>query len=256
MPVTQFLQLLRVKVFLNLRAESTESYLNYFWWVLEPILHMLVFYLVFTVLLQSGIENFVPFLLCGLVPWLWFAKTVTNASNSIVAAKSLLNQVAIPPVFFPMVVVCQDLIKQIPVMFVLLAFLLIFSIDVSASWLWVLLIMFVQLTLIAAVAVIVATLVPFVPDLRYLIATGLQLLMFASGIFYEADQVLLPEHRRLYLLNPIANLIENYRAVLMENLPPDFFSLSVILGSSALVLFLANVAMRRVASALPKATTV
>ena len=100
-----FFRLVIVKVWFNLRTEAAQHRLSYAWWILEPVLHMGAFYLIFKILLQRGTENFVAFLLCGLVPWLWFAKSVTNSCQSIIQGKGIISQAFIPKAFFPLTAV-------------------------------------------------------------------------------------------------------------------------------------------------------
>ena len=81
----------------------------------------------------------------------------------------------------------------------------------------------------------VAAVVPFLPDLRFVVKTGLMLMMFGSGIFYHYE-LILPEHRGFFFLNPMANLIRNYREVLLHQNWPDWQALGVIALLSILFL--------------------
>ena len=127
-------QLVCVKVAANLQAEASRNYLSYLWWIFEPILQMLVFYLVFGKLLQRGTEDFVPFLLTGLIPWLWFAKSVGNSMGSIVQNKGLMMQVHLPKIILPTIVICQDAVKQAVVMVLLLLFLFFSGVQPTIYW--------------------------------------------------------------------------------------------------------------------------
>ncbi len=95
----------------GLRAEAARNYLSFLWWVLEPLFSMLVFYIVFGLLFQRGTEDYVPFLLVGLVSWQWFANTVKHSMTSIYGNGRLMNQVDLPKVIFPSIVVVMDLVK-------------------------------------------------------------------------------------------------------------------------------------------------
>lgn len=224
------------KLVFNLKSEAAKTYLGYVWWLLEPALLIGVFYIVFAVFLARGGQHFIIFLICGKIPFLWFSKSVTNASRSILNGRGLINQVSIPKPFFPILVVFQDSVKQIVVFAFMFAVIYFYGMAVSWVWLSVIFIVLTQFLLISAVSLLVAAITPFLPDFRYLIATAMIALMFGSGIFYSYKDVLLPEHQRLFLMNPIANLIKNYRQVLMENVQPDFASLGIIcLTSIALI---------------------
>lgn len=69
--------------------------------------------------------------------------------------------------------------------------------------------------------------------------------MFGSGIFYSYKQVILPEHREIFLMNPMANLITSYRRVLMEDIEPLIGSLAIISLVSIVVMFLMTLVMKR-----------
>jgi lipopolysaccharide transport system permease protein len=195
-----------------------------------------VFYFVFEVILNRGGGGFVVFLLCGQIPFLWFARSVNNASNSIMAGRGLIMQTAIPKSFFPLLVVAQDLVKQVVVFVCLLGLLIAMGYGPSLTWSLLPVVIVVQVLLVAAVALLAASITPLLPDFQFMVNTGMTMLMFASGIFYDYRQVLLPEHQMYFLLNPLASLIEAYRDILMRHSPPDWSRLGYIaLASMGLV---------------------
>lgn len=217
-----------LKLRFNLKSEASKSYLNYAWWVLEPALHVAVFYFVFDVMLNRGGPNFVVFLLCGQIPFLWFSRSVTNATGSIVIGRGMIVQMAIPKPFFPLLAVGQDVVKQTTVFGCLLLFLTIVGYQPSALWLTLPIVVLAQLLLVAAFSLLAAAITPYLPDFRFLINTGMTMLMFASGIFYDYRTVLNDEHKSLFLLNPLVNLIEAYRDLLVRQQMPDWPSLLVV----------------------------
>ncbi|MEQ8515100.1 MAG: ABC transporter, partial [Chromatocurvus sp.] len=58
-----------------LRADASRFFLGYIWWVLEPLLYVAVFYVVFVLILQNRQENFLVFLMCGKLAFIWFSKS-------------------------------------------------------------------------------------------------------------------------------------------------------------------------------------
>ncbi|MFC1776015.1 ABC transporter permease [Pseudomonadota bacterium] len=233
-------EVLFTKLVFNLKAEAAKTYLSYIWWLLEPALMVTVLYVVFAIFLATRTPDFLIFLVCGKIPFLWFSKSVSNASRSIVAGRGLINQVSIPMPFFPILVVFQDAFKQTIVFLFMFSYFFIYGLDASWVWFTVIFVILTQLLLIIALSLLVAAITPFLPDFRYLIAAGMMALMLGSGIFYSYKSVLLPEHQQLFLMNPVANLIKNYRQVLMENIQPDWVALGYIcLGSIALIIVMA-----------------
>ncbi len=241
----QFWEVFITKLVFNLKAETSKTYLGYLWWLVEPVLYVTALYVVFNRFLQLRTPEFMLFLVCGMIPFMWFSKSVSQSSNSIVGGKRLIAQVAIPKAFFPLLTVSQDLVKQLVVFIAMLGFVLAMGKGMTIHWLGLAPIIIVQFGLIVAVALFVSSIVPVFPDFRYLIVTGLQVLMFGSGIFYDYEAVLKPEHQTIFQLNPIANLINNYRDVLIHGQFPDWSALlGIAMFSIVLIMVMLQVLQR------------
>ncbi|WP_341938836.1 ABC transporter permease [Marinimicrobium sp. C2-29] len=211
----QFISLLDLKTRMALKSEASKLYLSYLWWVLEPMLWVLAFYFVFTVVLEMGRD--IAFLMCGKIPFLWFSKSVTTGSNSIVFGKGLLTQVNIPKAFFPYQSLQEALYKQWLVFLVLFVFLVMWGYSASWHWLWVVPVIIVNYLLILLCALAGAFLVSYVRDIRMLISMGVIFLMFASGIFWDVNDIADPAKREALMnWNPLLFLVDSYRAVLMR----------------------------------------
>ena len=249
--IIHFSQLILVKVAANLQAEASRNYLSYLWWIFEPILHMLVFYLVFGFLLQRGTEDFVAFLLTGLIPWLWFNKTVSNSMMSIVQGRGLMMQVHLPKIILPSIVIFQDAVKQLVVIVLLLLFLVIYGVSPSQCWFVLPILFLIEIVFISACSYIVAAVIPFLPDLSYLVRAGLQMLMFGSGVFYSSDMIPVQYHNFFYL-NPVAILLENFRGILLYNIWPDWQALLTIVFGALIVIFLMVLVLRKLDHIYPR----
>lgn len=243
--------LLWYKTLAELRAEAARTYVGFLWWVLDPILFMMIFYLVFGVLLERGGEHFVQFLLIGLVAWRWFHSTLTHGCNALPAGRGLIRQVYLPKVLLPLVDILSDLIKFGVVLLLLLAFLWWSGFGPRPSWLALPLLVLVQLLLITGLTLLAAALMPFLPDLKQLITHTLQMLFFMSGIFYDASRIP-AAYRDWFFLNPMAFLIDAWRTVLMHGAWPAWSGLAVILIGSCGLIALACAVLRRYDRIYPK----
>jgi len=222
----------------NLKKEITTYYLNYLWWIFEPLFDMVILYFVFSRMLGHGGDNYIVFLLVGITFWLWFPKCVNNSSLSIRNEKALIQQVYVPKVFFPLVSVLQNSVKQLVVVFLLMVFLWLYGIPVTYKWFLLPLIMIIQLALIFGCSFLCAAVVPFFPDLQFVIGIFIQIMFFVSGIIFSIESVILPAHVPLVYLNPIAGLIKNYRIILMEGKWPEWdYLFYVLLFSIVLIVF-------------------
>lgn len=249
--IKQLLGLIWTKAFFNLRSEVHRNYLSYGWWVLEPLLHMAVYYVVFGFLLQRGGENFTTFLLTGLIPWMWFMKAVSGSSNSILAGQNLMLQVGLPSIVFPLVSTLQSTLKQIPVFILLLVFVWLQGFAIGSQW-WALLpVIVVQALVVTSFACAVAAVIPFARDLSYLVPTGMTFLMFMSGIFYDY-KIISEEWRDLFLLNPMAFLLKCYREIFIDGVLPDLVILAWWGLGSAIACLLLILAFQRLRYIYPR----
>ncbi|MEM1412527.1 MAG: hypothetical protein AAGH19_09220 [Pseudomonadota bacterium] len=241
----QFWAVFFTKLGFNLRSEVSRTYLGYVWWLLEPILWVTALYVVFGIFLRSRSDDLLVFLVCGMVTYSWFQRSVSNSSRSLAQEKGLINQVAIQKIFFPLLTVSQDTVKQLVVFTAMFLFLLYMGIRPDLSWLTLPLVIMTQWLLILAAGMVCAGIVPLIPDLRFLISTLLQVGMWGSGIFYSYEDVLIQQHQDLFLMNPMANLIKNYRQVIIDGELPDWGALATISLSSAAVIVVMMLVFRR-----------
>ena len=203
------------------------------------LLWVAVFYLVFNVFLdfqgRAGSE-FILFLACGKFAFIWFSKTVTQASNSIVGNKSLVSKIDVPKSMFPMAVVQQSLYRQASVYVCLFVILAAFGTPITMAWLWLLPALFVNYLLIVACSFVGAYLVCLVRDISQLIPLGMMFLLFTSGIFWDIRSIGSPEKEELILaLNPLAFLLDAHRQVLLHQTMPDLVHLFYIAVGAALL---------------------
>jgi lipopolysaccharide transport system permease protein len=230
----QLFQLLLYQSYARIYSELISTRAGFLWWFIEPILQMLVYYLVFSVLLDQGTKDYVPFLLIGLSVWLWFNSCVAEAASSILQNRALLQQVAVSKILFPSVALIVNSCKFAMTFLVLLIFLWITGLLPNKAYLALPLLMATQFLFIAGCSYLCAALVPFLPDLRILIGHGLRALMFFSGIFYS-DDMIPASLREYFFLNPMASLIHGYREIIIEG---AFTGWNYLIGISIASLFL------------------
>ncbi|MCH2547495.1 MAG: ABC transporter permease [Alphaproteobacteria bacterium] len=215
------------KTYADLRAESQRTHAGFIWWIVEPLLHMAVYYLVFAVLMRRGGEDFVPFLLVGLVTWRWFHVSLMQGSNAISGNKRLMQQLYIFKLLFPTVTILSNAIKFLFTLAILLVFLWIYGLLPSIHYTALPVLLVVQLLFISGCTYIAAAILPFMPDLRIMLDNALRAMMFLSGIFFAGSIV--PEHLQFWFyLNPMAVLLESYRNILMYEQWPMWEHLAAI----------------------------
>ena len=223
---------------MSLKASAARYFLGYIWWVLEPILFVAVFYVVFELLLQNPRADFLLFLVCGKFTFFWFSKSVAQSAQSIISGRGLIGQLDIPKSLFPMVTIHEGLYKQAMVFLLLFVAVAAAGKSPGAHWLWLLPVMVTQYLMIVACALAAAFLVCVVFDFAMLVPLVLVFLLFVSGIFWDPRALPDPAATDLvFALNPLAFLIDAYRQILLAGTPPDGTHLALVaLGAGAAIL--------------------
>ena len=239
---TRYWRYVLYRAHLNLVADASRYYLGWLWWVLEPLAMTAVVYVVFNYL-RGRDEGFIYFLIVGVTTWLWFSGGVGNATQTLTGARNLILQMRLPKIMFPLVTVIGVTYKQA---FVFLILLLVVGGVFGASPAWAALpaLMAVQLLLIVAGAVTVAFLCVWLPDLRFVVASLLQLMMFCSGIFFEIESFPV-SMQEWFRLNPMAVMLEQYRLILLHETLPDFLWCAWMAAVCGAWIFLMDFAYRR-----------
>ncbi len=224
----------------EIRADMSRAILGVFWWIAEPVLYLAVFYVIFGLIFQQRGDNYVSFLLTGLIIWKWFASSINSTTTAITRNMPLVYQVYLPKVVFPLVGILTSSFKFSIVFVMLLVFLLITGTPVASVWFFDLpLLLLLQLLLMLGIGMTLAAITPFLPDIKFIVDNGLLMLFFLSGIFFKFDSV--PDSIRPYFdMNPMSVLIHNYRVVLIDGKHIDWSSLWSVAVLTLLTLLLGS----------------
>src|SRR5690625_366796 len=95
----------------GLKAEHRNSYLGYFWWLLDPLLNIAVYYFLVVIILQRGGEDYAVFLVIGLIVWRWISSSINSSANAVLRYSSIINQVYLPKFIFPLSFTITQLIN-------------------------------------------------------------------------------------------------------------------------------------------------
>ena len=228
----------------DIRARYTGSVLGLAWAVINPLLLLSVYLVLYVVILRirlpgrpSGLE-YALVIFTGLIPWFGFSEAAVASAGSVVANANLLHNTSFPAPVLPVKAVFASLGGQAVGTLVLLVALAAAG-RCHWSWLWLLLAVSTQLLLSLGLGWILSAVNVFVRDLGQALSALLLVLMFASPIAFTADFLATTRLRILLSLNPISYLIDLYRAPLLDGRAPAL--LDLVLGPSfALLVFLAG----------------
>jgi len=228
--ILDFIILVDTKAKMSLKAEASKLYLSFLWWIIEPMLFVLAFYFVFSVLLQTRQENFLLFLMCAKIPYMWFSKAVTTASASIVGNRGIISQIDISKTIFPYAAIQITVYKEIPVFLLLFSMCAYYGFMPSMEWLLLIPLIVVMYLMIVALGLLTAILVCYADDVRMLINMAMLFLMFTSGVFFDIGDIHQPIQGYLLTYNPLAFLCDGFRKILMHKGTYNLQHLLALLG--------------------------
>lgn len=221
----QYRALVTVLVRRELAARYRASMLGYFWSMLNPLLLLTVYAVVFTTVFQPrmpGAQPYALFLFAGLLPWLFFSGAVLDSAITLVDNGPLLAKVTCPPEIFPTVTVMSHLVHHLLALPVLLlaltggAALHLHPFPYTIVLLPVAMVPWILVT--GGTAMAVSALAVHFRDVRDLVGNLLNLLFFGSPIIYSLNGLPL-RLRHILSLNPFASLVEIYRSVAFDGRP-------------------------------------
>jgi ABC-type polysaccharide/polyol phosphate export permease len=226
----------------ELKARYRGSVLGFVWSFVNPLLLLLIYSFVFTVVLPGAhppeLEPFAVFMFCGILPWTWFSSSLLESANVLVAGGNLIKKVLFPAEVLPIVSVLAGLVHFFLGLPILAAFLIYYRVPVvPTDLLWFPVIVAIQLLLTVGLALIVSSLTVHFRDVRDLLQNLLTLWFFATPIIYPMSQVP-PRVRYILNLNPFTHLAVAYQEVLFRPGPFTQFNRLLAVGVMSILVFL------------------
>jgi len=196
----------------ELKVKYRGSVLGFFWSLLNPILTMLVYSFVFSIVLRGGIKEFGIFLMCALLPFNFLSNSVNYGAGSIISNSNLVNKIYFPREIIPLSIVFANLFNfllELVALFIALAilgykfYLFLYILPV---------IIFIQFFLVVGVTLLVSALNVFFRDLQHLITIIMMVWFFGTPIIYPLEMV--PEKFQFILkINPMTVYAAYYRNI-------------------------------------------
>jgi lipopolysaccharide transport system permease protein len=252
----QYRELIRNLVVRDLKVRYRSSILGIVWSWLSPLLMMIVYTVVFTIL-RGGDEStphYPVLLLCGLLPWNFFQDSVIQATGSIIGNAHLVNKVYFPREVLPISITLSNLVNfliALPIFFVL-----VIITGAPLTW-WVLLLpitMLIHVAFTLGLAFFLATLNVFFRDTQHILGVVILAAFFLTPVFYpihavpqESTVLGITLNPQLWLrrLNPMASIIASYRDLLYRGAPTGVDFLLRTAATALVVLVLGYVIFLR-----------
>lgn len=238
----EYRELLGFLVWRDVKVRYKQTALGVAWIVLQPVISMAIFTLLFGYLLQAP-SNGVPypiFAYAGLLPWNYFAGSLTRSSQSLVGSANLITKVYFPRLVIPISGVLGGLVDFGVSSVVLGLLMLFYRIPPTANIVWLPFFLLLAIATALGFGLWLAALNVRFRDVNYLMPFLVQIWMYVTPVIYSVT--LIPEqYRWLLALNPMTGVVEGFRwallgGVMTETQPPGpLFAVSVLITLVVLV---------------------
>ncbi len=219
-------ELLKTSISKEIRGKYKNSFLGILWSFLNPLLQIAVYALVFPLIMQTN-DNYVIFLVCGLIPWLFFSTAINKAAFTIIENGGIIKKVYFPREILPISVVTSECINFIISTVIILIFILITGYGFSWNIIFYPIILLIQFVITLSFSFLLSAITVYVRDLAHFVGVALQLLFYATPICYASGRIP-ADYQWIMKFNPMAYIIDGYRAIFYDKTIPNFSELNLI----------------------------
>jgi len=221
-------ELLWIWTLREIKIRYKQSVVGVGWAILQPLVLMLAFTIVFSFLTRMPSEGapYAVFSYVALLPWTFLATSIAFGVPSLVNNINLVTKIYFPREILPIASVIAAFVDFLVAALVLVGLMWFYGVPVRPAILWVPLAIGIQMALTLGIVFLMAAVNVRYRDIRFLVPLGMQLWMYASPVIYPVNVV--PESvRSWYMLNPMSVLIETYRGALLYGRTPHITDIAV-----------------------------
>ncbi|NRT90795.1 ABC transporter permease [Clostridium beijerinckii] len=212
----------------DLRTRYKGSVLGFLWTFVNPLLQLVVYTMVFSLIMRAGVDKYYIYLFVALVPWIFFATSLTSSASSIIGNKDLIKKVYFPRIIIPISVVNGAFMNMIFTMVVVFAALIFSGIGINGYIIFLPIIMILEYLFALGLAFIVSALNVYFRDLEHILGIITMAWMYGTPILYGIDMV--PEQLQpIFNLNPMTPIILAFRDILYYKTMPNLSHMGLIL---------------------------
>lgn len=210
----------------ELRGRYKGSVLGFLWTFINPLLQLVVYTMVFSVIMRNDIEKYYMFLFVALVPWSLISAAMVNGSTCIVSTPDMVKKIYFPREVLPLANTVSNFVNMLLCFVVVFVVLIVTGFGVNPqALLYMPIIMIVEFVLALGIALLTSALTVYMRDVAYILSIIAMAWQFLTPVMYSSDTVpeeLLP----IFRMNPMTPVIEAYRDILYYKVCPDLSTLT------------------------------
>lgn len=211
----------------ELKGRYKSASLGFAWAFINPLLSMLVLSIVFSLFIKIDIENYQAFLLSGILPWTFFATSLSSGTSSLVNNRELIKKTYFRREAIPLASILASLLNFLVSILIFLGLFIILKFPISSGTFLLPLAILMEVTLIIGIVLLTSSLDIYYRDVTFIISAAVLIWFYLTPIFYPITIV--PERFLfVYKLNPMVGIISLYRTLLLGT---NYFDIGAILIS-------------------------
>ena len=233
----QYRELLKTNVKKEIRGKYKASFLGVLWSFINPLLQVVVYAIVFPYIMRVKTDNYLIFLICGIIPWTWFTTSISNGTTCILTNSNLIKKVYFPRAILPISIVTSGLVNFLISCIIILIFVLGGGLGLSWHLVFLPFIVLIKSIITLAFTFLLSAFNVYVKDVEYIVVFLLNMAFYATPVLY-ASEMFSGWFLWVFKLNPMAHLINAYRDVFYVHRVPELLNLTVLLGIGIILLVL------------------
>ena len=231
-------QLLKSNVKKEVRGKYKGSFLGVLWSFINPLLQVLVYAIVFPFIMKNSQDNYVVFLVIGILPWTWFITSISQGTPCILSNAGIIKKVYFPREILPISTVTSGLINFVISCIIIFIFLLVSGVGFSWNILFLPIIIIIQYIFSLGLLFLTSSIDVYIRDAEYIINFIINMLFYATPILYSPTIFEGTPISWIFKVNPMAMIISGYRDCLFYKTMPDFLQLGIALAISIVLLII------------------
>jgi len=235
--IYRYRELILNLIFRDLADRYKRAAIGFLWALLEPLGLMVIYAVVFSFIIKLAIPDYPVFLICGLIPWIYFSKSLIYCTESVIKDRHLVKKIYFPREVLPIASVLARFVNFAISLTLLLVFLVFCRGLDPLILLWLVPVIVVQTVLSIGLALIFSSLNVYFQDVGLLLDFLVTIWLYLTPVFYSITMV--PEKFKLiYILNPAVGIISSYKDILFYKKAPLTLEFCISAFLSVIVLIM------------------
>lgn len=242
--IYQYRHMLKTLVKQDINGRYKGSFLGFLWTLLNPLLMLVVYSLVFQFVFKTGIKHYSIYLFICLMPWNAFSNAIFNGTTCVSNNASILKKVYFPREILPLYVVISNTIQYFFSAVIIFIALIVSGVGISWVALFLPLIVLIQAIFSLGIILLLSAANVYIRDVQYIMNPVMMIWMYACPILYSISMI--PERFvGIYKFNPMTLIMLEYQNILYNKTLPNFANLGIVLGVSLIMLLIGYLVFNR-----------